>query len=105
MANDNFKGALRQFQKVLDQEPTNLAAVNNRAICWLYTCNLQRAIMSLEEVILRDPENSLKEVIVFNLSTLYDLGAEDSQDKKKKLHALISKFASEDFDTSVLRLL
>eukprot|EP01113_Clastostelium_recurvatum_P047791 TRINITY_DN8585_c0_g1_i4.p1 TRINITY_DN8585_c0_g1~~TRINITY_DN8585_c0_g1_i4.p1 ORF type:complete len:472 (+),score=103.75 TRINITY_DN8585_c0_g1_i4:129-1544(+) len=65
---DQYSTAIEHFQAVLDIQPNNIAAANNRAICWLYTTDLSRAISSLEEVLMNDPENTLDESLVFNLS-------------------------------------
>lgn len=79
-------------------------AANNKAICLLYTCDLSRAISCLEELISRDPEKHLHEVIVFNLCTMYDLKSDNSHEKKRTLMSLISSYASDTFDYSVLKL-
>jgi len=70
LATEEYKAAIESFDMVLKLQPSNIAAANNRSVCWLYTCDLSRAISSLEEIIQRDPENNLDESLIFNLCTL-----------------------------------
>lgn len=79
-------------------------ASNNKAICYLYTCELSAAVATLEELITKAPEKNLNETVVFNVCTLYGLLADQSLEKKKKLMALAAKYASDSFDFSVLKL-
>jgi len=104
LASDQYTTAINHFQVVLDIEPSNLIASNNKAICLLYTIDLGRAIGTLEELIRIDPQRNLHEVIVFNLCTLYDLKSENSQEKKKSIMSLITRFASDSFDYSCLKI-
>jgi len=101
---EQYKLAIEAFEGVLKIRPNNIAAANNRSICWLYTCELSRAIASLEEVIQNNPENNLDESLVFNLCTLYDLASDRSADKKKNIMGLVAKHASDSFDFRVLKI-
>lgn len=92
-----YSAAYDEFDEVLKKSPSNLTAANNRAICLLYTKNLTKAILSIEEVIRNDPLNTLDETLIFNLCTMYDLEAEDSGKKKNLLKNLILKYGDEDF--------
>eukprot|EP01116_Phalansterium_solitarium_P022491 TRINITY_DN7445_c2_g1_i1.p2 TRINITY_DN7445_c2_g1~~TRINITY_DN7445_c2_g1_i1.p2 ORF type:complete len:466 (-),score=179.86 TRINITY_DN7445_c2_g1_i1:195-1592(-) len=104
LAMEQYVKAIDAFQAVLDLDPDNVSAANNKAISLLYTCHLTRAISSLEELIRRDPEQNLHETVVFNLCTLYDLKSENSSDKKKAVMALVAKNASDSFDFGVLKI-
>jgi len=104
LAEDNYGGAIECFSQVLEKDPNNIAAANNRAICFLYKTGLSKAITSLEDVIKKDPQRNLNETLVFNLCTLYDLQSDNSLDKKKILFQLITRCASDDFDISILKL-
>jgi hypothetical protein len=42
--------------------------------------------------------------VVSNLCTLYDLESDNSAQKKKGLLAIIAQFASDDFDTSTVKV-
>ena len=65
-------------------------AVNNYSICALYLKKISEAVLKLEQLIFDDPAANLKDPIIFNLCTLYDLSCtpELSQNKKKVLHAV-----------------
>jgi lipoprotein NlpI len=104
LAMDQFSIATEHFQAVLEIEPTNFIAANNKAICLLYTCDLTGAINLLEELIRKDPEHNLNETVVFNLCTLFDLKSDNSAEKKKGIMNLVGKFASDSFDFSVFKL-
>eukprot|EP01119_Soliformovum_irregulare_P022310 TRINITY_DN7614_c0_g1_i1.p1 TRINITY_DN7614_c0_g1~~TRINITY_DN7614_c0_g1_i1.p1 ORF type:complete len:443 (-),score=102.42 TRINITY_DN7614_c0_g1_i1:39-1367(-) len=104
LASDQFTTAIQHFQAVIEKNPKDLAATNNKAICLLYTCDLSGAIATLEDLIKKDPEESLHEVIVFNLCTLYDLKSDNNADKKKAVMSVAAKFAPDSFDFSVLKL-
>jgi tetratricopeptide (TPR) repeat protein len=92
------------FDRVLQRDADNLVAANNRAVCWLFTCELGRAIQSLEQVVRRDPARNLNNTLVFNLCTLYDLRSENAVRDKKQLMQLAARYGSDAFDPSVLKL-
>jgi len=104
LAQEQYKAAIESFEGVLKIQPQNIAAANNRSVCWLYTCELSKAISSLEEIIQKDPENNLDESLIFNLCTMYDLASDRSADKKKNIMGLVAKFASDSFDFRVLKI-
>ncbi len=56
---DRYSDAARAFERVLELEPDNVWAANNRAVCWLYLRDLQRSINSLEQLIAANPEANL----------------------------------------------
>lgn len=56
---DRYSDALRAFESVLEMEPDNVWAANNRAVCWLYQRDLQRAVSSLEQLVAANPEANL----------------------------------------------
>lgn len=101
---EQYSVAMKHFNAVLEIEPGNLVATNNKAICYLYTCELAASIATLEELITKAPEKNLNETVVFNLCTLYGLLADQSNEKKKTIMALAAKYASDSFDFSVLKL-
>lgn len=101
---DQFTAAIDHFQAVLDVEPNNIAAANNKSICLLYISDLSRAVSTLEEIIRKDPEKNLHETLVFNLCTLYDLKSDGNLEKKKFITSLVAKYATDSFDFSVLKL-
>jgi len=104
IASDQFSTAINHFQQVLKMDENNAIAANNRAICHLYTCNLSQAISSLEDFILKKPDQNMNEVLVSNLCTLYDLKSDNSADRKKNVLGLVAKYAGDDFDFGVIKL-
>jgi hypothetical protein len=92
------------WPQVLDIDPLNVVAANNKSICYLYTCNLAQAITSIEDFILKRPEVNVNETIVSNLCTLYDLKSDNSADRKKSVLSMVAKYAGDDFDFSVIKL-
>lgn len=103
LARDAHEDAVNAFQAVLALDPNNVVAVNNRAICWLYTCQLAKAVQSLEELIVREP-SALTESLVFNLCTLYELASERSVDKKREVWRLVLRHAPDSFNPASLKL-
>lgn len=103
LARDAYEEAVNAFQAVLSLDPNNVVAINNRAICWLYLCQLSRAVQSLEEAIVREPA-ALTETLVFNLCTLYELASERSGDKKREVWRLVLRHAPDSFNTASLKL-
>eukprot|EP01102_Stenamoeba_stenopodia_P012210 TRINITY_DN3825_c0_g1_i1.p1 TRINITY_DN3825_c0_g1~~TRINITY_DN3825_c0_g1_i1.p1 ORF type:complete len:509 (-),score=78.33 TRINITY_DN3825_c0_g1_i1:192-1718(-) len=104
LATDRYDQGIHHFDAVLQVEPSNFTAANNKSICLLYTCNLAQAVSSLEDMLRQDPVHNLNETLVFNLCTMYDLQSDSSLDKKKALMKLVAKFGSDDFDPNVLRI-
>lgn len=104
LAMDQYNQAIDSFDAVLKVDPRNIAAANNRSICWLYTCDLAKAIGSLEGMIQSDPEHNLDESLIFNLCTLYDLASDRATDKKKNVMALVAKYAPDSFDFRVFKV-
>ena len=67
-------------------------AINNMALCALYTCRLSEALHLMETLVREDPTAFLTERVAFNLCTLYELGADSaSSAKKKRMLQLIAK--------------
>ena len=51
VAKGQYPEALVQFDDLLELDPSNLLAANNKALCLLYTCKMKEAIAFLEETI------------------------------------------------------
>ncbi|CEG43728.1 Uncharacterized conserved protein [Plasmopara halstedii] len=60
------------------------SAVNNYAICALYCCDVKAAVAALEQMIRSNPRRFLNGVLVFNLSSLYDLLFDNVTSKNRK---------------------
>ena len=104
VAKGNYADALLRFDDVLELDPSNLLAANNKAICMLYTCNLAGAIAFLESVLRADIQRNMHNGLVFNLAMMYDLAAHNAKEKKRTLQVLAQRYGYDDFDTAVLKL-
>ena len=58
--------------------------MNNYAICAMYTCELALAVNTLESLIRENPAAHMCDVVVFNLSTLYELSCDNKLQVRKK---------------------
>ncbi len=101
---DQYNNAIEYFDAVLKLEPNHLQAINNKALCYLYSCKLSEAIKLLEDTIKSSPEKNVSDAIVFNLCSLYDSKSESSEDQKKSIRTIVWKHAPDNFDLSVLKL-
>ncbi|KAL4128392.1 hypothetical protein PRIC2_007380 [Phytophthora ramorum] len=66
------------------EEDVVCSAVNNYAICSLYSCDVKGAVAALERMIRSNPQRFLNGVVVFNLSSLYDLLFDNATSKSRK---------------------
>ena len=99
-----YQDALLRFDDIMELDPSNLLAANNKAICLLYTCNLAGAISFLESVLKADIERNMHHGVMFNLAMMYDLATHNAKEKKRTLEALAKRYGSDDFDYAVLKL-
>lgn len=81
-------------------------AVNNVALCALYTCRLVDAVDNLESLVRQDPTAYLTERVAMNLCTLYELGSESNEStrKKKVLQHVGSRFSLHDIGPECFRI-
>ncbi|KAI1307686.1 hypothetical protein EDD11_004388 [Mortierella claussenii] len=93
------------FEEVLAQEPENLAATNNLAVCELYAGQLNEAIPRLERLMFAYPTSAgTSEPLVFNMATLYELRTEGSLHKKQQMLVDVSKWAGDQFNVGVFKM-
>lgn len=91
----------------LDADQHQLAhALNNLALCALYTCDVNSAVDLMESLVKENPTLFLTEVMVFNLCTLYELGADvtGSGKKKKILQSVAKRFFLHDIGVENFRI-
>jgi hypothetical protein len=74
------------------------SAINNYAICCLYSKKNNEAMLRLEKLIGLDPPRYMSDPLVFNLCTMYDLSfsPDVSLMKKKALQKISAKFGIND---------
>ncbi|KAF9134295.1 Trafficking protein particle complex subunit 12 [Mortierella sp. 14UC] len=93
------------FEEVLAQEPENLAATNNLAVCELYAGQLNEAIPRIEKLMFAYPTSAgTSEPLVFNMATLYELRTEGSFRKKQQVMVEVSKWAGDQFNVSMFKI-
>ncbi|KAG0274190.1 Trafficking protein particle complex subunit 12 [Linnemannia exigua] len=93
------------FEEVLAQEPENLAATNNLAVCELYAGQLNEAIPRVEKLMFAYPTSAgTSEPLVFNMATLYELRTEGSFRKKQQVMVEVSKWAGDQFNVSMFKI-
>lgn len=91
---------------MLEQGELICAAVNNYAICSLYSCDVHGAVTMLERMIRLSPLRFLNEVVVFNLSSLYDLIYDNanSTNRKEMLKRIADLYNLEHIDAAAFRI-
>ncbi|XP_075161705.1 trafficking protein particle complex subunit 12-like isoform X2 [Haematobia irritans] len=92
VAQNDFPEAYATFQKALHLESGNTMILNNMGVCLLYAGKLKEAITLFERAINLNPQKSLNESLLVNLSTLYELESNNSKNKKLNLLRLINRY-------------
>ncbi|KAF9574831.1 hypothetical protein EC968_005309 [Mortierella alpina] len=96
------KGA---FEEVLVQEPENLVATNNLAVCELYAGQLNDAIPRMEKLMFAYPTSAgTSEALVFNMATLFELRTEGSLRRKQQMMVEVAKWAGDQFNVSTFKI-
>lgn len=88
---------------MLEADPTDGAAHNNKALCLMYARDLVGAIRVLEEA-LQPQRCPLNETLVRNLCSMYELASTSSTTTKKNLSNWLMRLAPDDFDLTCTRL-
>ena len=80
--------------------------MNNYAICAMYTCELALAVNTHESLIRENPAAHMCDVVVFNLSTLYELSCDNKLQVRKKrvLQQVAQRFFLDDIDLLSFRI-
>ncbi|GLE03707.1 hypothetical protein PINS_up012609 [Pythium insidiosum] len=87
-------------------EDARCVAVNNFAICALYCCDVKGAVAALERMIRSHPARFLNAVVVFNLSSLYDLVFDNptSTSRKEMMKKVAELYDLEHIDPAAFRI-
>lgn len=81
-----------------------MVACNNAAICQLYACNLKGGLQQLEQSLASHPETVLRETVLLNLTSMYNLSSSAaSTEAKKKLGAWAASYATDDIDLTCIQ--
>ncbi|KAF1330714.1 hypothetical protein FI667_g4644, partial [Globisporangium splendens] len=88
------------------EEDLICSAVNNYAICALYCCDVKGAVAALERMIRINPARFLNAVVVFNLSSLYDLMFDNptSTSRKEMMKKIAEIYDLEHIDPAAFRI-
>jgi hypothetical protein len=80
--------------------------LNNMALCALYSCRMNEAVVMLESLVRESPTQYLTETLTFNLCTLYELGSDNTTSGKKKriLQLLAKRFSLHDIGIESFRI-
>ena len=81
-----------------------LQALNNMAVCALYSGRLKEAISLLENLVYKEPDRYLQDTVIINLSTLYELESSRAQHRKQNLLALAAKHKGNGFNIACLKM-
>ena len=89
----------------LDEDVVS-SAVNDYAVCALYCCDVKAAAVALERMIKSNPKRFLNGVVVFNLSSLYDLQLDNATSKSRKemMKKIAHLYGLEHVDPAAYRL-
>lgn len=88
------------------EEDLICVAVNNYAIAALYCCDVKGAVAALERMIRSNPARFLNAVVVFNLSSLYDLVFDNatSTSRKEMMKKVAELYDLEHIDQVAFRI-
>eukprot|EP01137_Pigoraptor_chileana_P032209 Opistho-2@21224 len=104
LAEGSCAKAIEVLRGALKADPGNLVIANNLSVCLLYDGNLQHAIGILENHLQNNPSQSVRENLMFNLATMFELESGRSGDRKRALIGTVASHASDGFDVECLKL-
>ncbi|KAK8952568.1 hypothetical protein KSP39_PZI004573 [Platanthera zijinensis] len=99
----DYVAAVREYEVCIERDPSDVVAVNNKALCLMYSRDLSDSIKLLEGTLERVPTAALNETLVVNLCSMYELAYVQHGDIKKGLSNWIARVAPDDFDSSCTR--
>uniref|UniRef100_A0A0D9VGY2 Uncharacterized protein n=1 Tax=Leersia perrieri TaxID=77586 RepID=A0A0D9VGY2_9ORYZ len=95
--------AVREYERCIEAGG-DAVAVNNKALCLMYSRDLGDAIKTLEAALESQPTAALNETVVVNLCSMYELAFVNHADVKRTLTDWIARVAPDDFDPSCTRM-
>ncbi|CAG0885515.1 unnamed protein product [Cyprideis torosa] len=104
VAQNNFVEAHTILQKARNLYPKSPMVVNNLAVILIYLGQLGTATSNLEDSMHVNHETFLRDIAVFNLTSMYDLGSNHSTAKKRRLLDFVSQMKGDAFRLSSLKL-
>uniref|UniRef100_A0ACD5ZEM1 Uncharacterized protein n=1 Tax=Avena sativa TaxID=4498 RepID=A0ACD5ZEM1_AVESA len=100
----DYTAAVREYELCIEADPTDAIALNNKALCLMYSRDLGDAIKVLEGALERMPTAALNETVVVNLCSMYELAYVNHGEVKRTLAEWITRVAPDDFDRSCTRM-
>ncbi|XP_072970838.1 uncharacterized protein [Typha angustifolia] len=100
----DYVSAVREYEVCIERDPADVVAVNNKALCLMYSRDLSDAIKVLEGALERVPTAALNETLIVNLCSMYELAYVNHENVKKSLSNWIAKVAPDDFDPTCTRI-
>ncbi|KAM0939970.1 putative tetratricopeptide-like helical domain superfamily [Dioscorea sansibarensis] len=104
LVNKDYASAVREYDECIERDPADVVALNNKALCLLYSRDLSDSIKVLEGALERVPTAAVKETLVVNLCSMYELAYVNHGEVKKSLNSWIARVAPDDFDPSCTRI-
>ncbi|XP_042493442.1 trafficking protein particle complex subunit 12-like [Macadamia integrifolia] len=99
----DYVSAVREYDECIERDQSDVVAINNKALCLMYSRDLSDSIKVLESALERVPTVALNETLVVNLCSMYELAYVNQADIKKTLCNWIARVAPDDFDSSCTR--
>ncbi|KAJ3675202.1 hypothetical protein LUZ60_004244 [Juncus effusus] len=99
-----YTSAVREYETCIERDDADVAAVNNKAVCLMYSRDLSDAVKGLESALERIPTVAIDETLVVNLCSMYELAFVNHTEVKKSLAGWIAQVAPDDFDPSCTRM-
>lgn len=100
----DYPSAVRKYEECIETDPRDMVAINNKALCLMYSRDLSDSIKVLEGALERVPTATLNEMVVVNLCSMYELAYVNNGEIKKSLNTWIARVAPDDFDSSCTRI-
>lgn len=100
----DYVSAAREYDECIERDPSDVIALNNKALCLMYLRDLSDSIKVLENALESVPTVALNETVVVNLCSMYELAYVNHSEIKRTLSNWIARVAPDDFDSSCTRV-
>ncbi|KAL4194574.1 hypothetical protein AMTRI_Chr05g60020 [Amborella trichopoda] len=100
----DYTAAVREYEEAIERDDSDMVAINNKALCLMYSRDLSGSIKVLESALERIPTVALNETIIVNLCSMYELAYVNHTEIKRTLNNWIARIAPDDFDSSCTRI-
>ncbi|XP_031842237.1 trafficking protein particle complex subunit 12 [Nomia melanderi] len=104
VARNSFQEAYNCFKAAATLDPSNIALINNMAVCLLYTGQLKESVRLYESAIKENPVKSLQEPILLNVCSAYELHTTHCEQPKLHLLRQLNRYKGDAVDIQCLKL-